>query len=151
MALRMHTMMIPLAATALCFAVSGCGSSIPSQFIRGTEPRWESVTVRAGLTYDQAWQQAVYLLAKRFDLDMISKPDGYARTSWMNQRLADGVVNESYRYRAIVEFTPDRKKLEFKVEAQQLEEKVWRSGADTLMTYTLKKDLLYGIGQPKTK
>jgi hypothetical protein len=37
----------------------------------GREAGWTSVDVRNGLTYDEAWEEAVDLLAKKFELEMI--------------------------------------------------------------------------------
>jgi hypothetical protein len=126
----------------------------PESFVRvadpglsGRDPGWTSVEVRKGLTYDEAWEEAVDLLAKKFELEMISKDGGYVRTAWNYGWWKPGKETENYRVRTIVKFAPDHSRVDLKTEAQYLHGGDWTTGTDTRLLKTLKTDFMGMVGR----
>ena len=67
---------------ALLLAVLLLGACAPTTFVRTMEPNWNTVEIRKGLSGDAAWDAVVDLAARRFDIEVLSKEDGYLRTGW---------------------------------------------------------------------
>jgi len=128
-----------LAAVALV----GCGS--PKTFVRTMEPAWVSVEVRSDLKYDQAWESVVDTLVKRFDIEIMSRQDGYVRTTWLYTWT--GKLKENYRVRVTGKFSPDHTKIEMKSEAEYGGPGQWVIGYDTRLLETLKTDIMGTIGR----
>jgi hypothetical protein len=137
----------------LGFAVLACAGP-PESFerykvptVQVAEPGWTSIEVRDDLGFEQAWEEAVDLLAKRFDLEMISKDGGYARTTWAYDWLTPGEQSHDYRVRTVLKFSPDHKRLDLKSEAQYLNDGDWATGTDSRLLRTLKTDLMGVVGR----
>jgi hypothetical protein len=94
--------------------VSGC---IPKSFIL-KEPGWKAIEFRDGLTYDKAWKEVVDVLTTNWDIEFLSKDAGYIRTSW--QYGISGAHPRMYSGRITIKFSPERKVLMVKTEAQVL-------------------------------
>ncbi len=47
------------------------------------EPTWASVELREDVEYERAWDAVVDTLIRRFDVEVLSKEDGYVRTNWL--------------------------------------------------------------------
>lgn len=124
--------------------VMGCASA-PRTFVRTMEPTWSSVKVRPEISYDQAWACVVDTLVKRFDIEVMSKEDGYIRTGWMYAWT--GKVSEDYRVRVTTKFSPDRTKVEIKSEAEYGGANKWVIGYDTRLLETLKADIVSAMGR----
>jgi hypothetical protein len=131
---------------ALAFFIS-CA---PTTFVQTTNPGWNTVQVRDDLSYDQAWKSVVDLMAQRFDLEIMSKEDGYLRTAWSHSWT--GEVKENYKVRAIIKFAPSGRSLEVKSEAQYRDPSVvgmgggWKMGTDEVLTHTLRTDIMGKVG-----
>lgn len=121
------------------------GCVAPQTFVRSLDPTWASVELRDEVTYDQAWQTVVDTLVKQFDLEVLSKDNGYLRTNW--QYTWTGRVNERYRVRVTGKFSPDKKKLEMKSEAEFGGAGYWVQGYDTRLLSTLKTDIMGTVGR----
>ena len=67
----------------------------PTTFVRTMEPSWNTVEIRKDLTGDQAWDAVVDLMARRFDIEVLSKTDGYLRTGWLYSWT--GKINQFYK------------------------------------------------------
>jgi hypothetical protein len=117
----------------------------PSSYIETMDSTWASVEIRDDLTYEQAWTTVIDLLVKKFDVEILSKDDGYARTSWLYTWT--GESRNDYKVRVTVKFSPDRKKVEVKSEAQYLIDTNWQPGTDTALLQTLKTDLMGSVGR----
>ena len=89
----------------VALVVTGCMA--PKSFVRIMEPTWSSVELRPGMTYDDAWKEVLDVLAKKFEIEMISKDGGYLRTSWIYTWWKAGQMTQNYRVRAIVKFAAD--------------------------------------------
>jgi hypothetical protein len=126
----------------------GCGSGKPDTFAAMSDARWDAVILRGGIAYDDAWQKVVYVVARRFDLEMVLKDEGYLRTAWSFSIDKSGIVLDNNRDRAIVKFSADKKKVEFKVEHQFYDKEFWVAGADTSVSNLVLKGISMSIGQP---
>jgi hypothetical protein len=85
------------------------------------------------------------VLVRNFDLEFISKEEGYLRTAWLY--TWPGVYMANYRVRVTALFSEDHKTLQLKPEAQSLEAGIWVEGADTRLLPSLKTDLVGTIGR----
>ncbi len=126
--------------------IGATGCVTPTSFIRTLEPMWATIEVRDDVTYEAAWNTLTDLLVKRFDLQTLSRTDGYVRTNWLYTWT--GKVTQQYRVRVIAKFSPDRKRLEIKSEAEfQSMSEGWVPGYDTRLLTTLKGDIMGTIGR----
>ncbi|MCM8808331.1 MAG: hypothetical protein ABIK77_08080 [candidate division WOR-3 bacterium] len=130
---------------AINFLLIYCPSRPPKTFVRTMEPTWASIEIRKELSYEDAWNLIVDALAKKFDLEVISKEGGYVRTAWLYTWT--GRVDQNYRVRAIIKFTPDRKKVEIKTEAEYGGPGKWVLGWDESLLTTLKSDIMGLVGR----
>ena len=121
----------------------------PDSFVKTVEPGWESVEIAEGVEYDKAWASVVDLLVKRFDIDVLSKENGYIRTAWLYTWT--GELRKDYRVRATIKFSQDRSKIEVKSEANYYTGKDWMIGSDTTLLETLKADITRTVGQMANK
>jgi hypothetical protein len=117
----------------------------PDSFVQIVEPGWESVEIAEGVEYDKAWASVVDLLVKKFDIEVLSKENGYVRTAWLYTWT--GEMRKDYRVRATIKFSQDRSKIEVKSEANYYTGKDWMIGSDTSLLETLKADIMGTIGQ----
>lgn len=126
-------------------------SCAPKTFVRTMNPGWNSIEIRNGMTYDEAWEDTVDTLAKKFDLEVISKDSGYIRTGWNHKWT--GELKDSYKVRAIAKFHRDEHMVELKSEAQHYSPgfigigEGWEMGTDERLIATLKSDLMGKIGR----
>ena len=118
--------------------IVGCAN--PKTFVRTLEPAWASVEVRDDLSYTNAWNAVVDTLVKRFDLEILSQPDGYVRTTWLYSWT--GKVSENYRVRVTAKFAPDHTKVEVKSEAEFGGPGEWVQGYDSRLLETVKTDIM---------
>ena len=138
--------------TILFVAASAASvSCAPQTFIPTTNSGWNTVQVRVDLSYDEAWRSIVDLIAKRFDIEIMSKDDGYLRTAWSYSWT--GEVRENYKVRAIIKFSPSGQSLEIKSEAQFRDPSIvgmgggWQMGTDEVLNHTLRTDIMGKIGR----
>jgi len=140
-----------LACAFALLACIGCRTSPPNSFVQGTEPGWAVLEVRDELEFDEAWAEVTDVLAKQFELEMISKEGGYLRSAWIYTWWKSGRVTEGYRVRAMVKFSPDHVKINIKTEAQWRSrgdsEMHWLVGMDTRLLQTLKTDIGGVVGR----
>lgn len=131
---------------AFCWFFTSC--SIPSSFVRATDGgAWSSIMIRDDLSYDQAFNEVIDVIARRFEMDMISKDGGYCRTNWSYTWNDRGRYTEKYRTRVIVKFSNDRKKVDIKTEAEYGGEPKWIRGFDTRLLSTIKQDISGAVGR----
>jgi hypothetical protein len=123
--------------------VAGC--STPKTFVKTMEQTWASVEVRSDVPYTNAWNSVIDILVKRFDLEILSQPDGYARTTWLYSWT--GKVDENYRVRVTIKFAPDHSKVEVKSEAEYGGPGNWVPGYDARLLETMKTDIMGKIGR----
>jgi hypothetical protein len=118
---------------------------MPSTFSTITAPGWSTIEIREDVDYDHAWKKVWSVLYKAFDVEFVSKDDGYIRTSWLYSW--SGIYQQNYRVRVTVMFSEDHKKIDVKVEAQALQGNVWIIGVDNRLVSTVKSDIMGTIGR----
>jgi hypothetical protein len=129
-------------------AVLACA---PRTFIRTMDPGWNTVELRDDITYETAWKSTVDLISRKFDIEILSRDDGYIRTAWLYSWT--GELEETYKVRAVIKFTPDKRVAEVKSEAQNYSSgflgigRGWVMGTDELLVTTLRTDLMGKIGR----
>ncbi len=135
-----------LILVVLSMLVSGCSSpDAPMAFSRFNAPGWSLLEIRNDVAYDRSWKVVIGIIVRTFDLEFISKEEGYIRTAWLHTWT--GIYLPNYRVRVTVLFSEDRKTLQLKPEAQSLEEGAWVEGADTRLLPNLKAELVGTIGR----
>lgn len=130
---------------AVIVSVSLAGCFAPVSFVRTMEPTWASVELRTDVPYEKAWGAVVDTLVKRFDLEVLSKDNGYMRTNWLYSWT--GKVMETYRVRVTVKFSQDKSQCEIKSEAEFGGAGEWVMGYDTRLLETIKTDVMGAIGR----
>jgi len=143
-----------LCALAVGLVASGCATpgtsaGAPNSFRRGQASQWIVFEVKEGMTHDEVWNRLFAILAKRYDIEVFSKEDGYIRTSWMS---AGGTGYGGYYHaRAVAMVSLDGKMVEMKTEAEYLiisgMYALWVSGVDDEVTETLKTDIMGTIAR----
>lgn len=122
--------------------LSGCGG--PPNFVKSPQVSWAAVSVRPDISYDRAWDSLVGLLVKHFDMEVLSKEDGYLRTTWHYRWT--GELTEDYRVRVIAKFNADRSACEVKAEAEYGGPGDWVIGTDTRLLQEVQGAMLGTIG-----
>jgi len=117
----------------------------PVTFIQILELSWVSIEIREDIEYDRAWASVVDLIVRKFEAEILSKEDGYLRTTWFYTWT--GELREDYRVRVTIKFSPDRTKVDIKSEANYLRGKNWIIGSDTALLQTLKADIMGIVGR----
>lgn len=141
----MKTLGRATAAAIVLLSALAAGCIAPRTFVKTMEPTWATVELREDVAYDKAWAAVVDTLVKRFDLEVLSKTDGYARTNWLYTWT--GKLKENYRVRVTAKFSPDHSKVEIKSEAEFGGPGRWVTGYDTRLLATVKSDIMGTIGR----
>ncbi|MBP6673587.1 MAG: hypothetical protein KA247_10580 [Bacteroidetes bacterium] len=131
--------------------LAGCGLGAPESFMQMNRQYWESMDVKSTIKYEDAWQRVIYIITKKFELEMISKEDGYVRSSYGQSYFTEDIQNERYQIRIVAKFNPDRKKFEFKIESRVWDGKIWHNGSDVRVAANMRKDFLNSLGEPQAK
>lgn len=134
----------------LCCGAFLCGCVAPQTFVKTAAPGWNTIEVRDDITYEGAWRSVVDLIGRKFDIEILSKEDGYLRTGWYFAWT--GELQEGYKVRGILKFSPDRKTLEVKSEAQFFRRGMfggggWVLGTDERLSTTLRTDVMGTVGR----
>ena len=117
----------------------------PISFVRTMEATWAAIQLREGVEYADAWNSVLDVLVRRFDMEVLSKENGYLRTGWLYTWT--GEMREDYRVRVTAKFNPERDKVDVKSEANYRSKAGWVLGSDTALLRTLKTDLMGTVGR----
>ena len=129
----------------LCIFMIGCAAP-PKSFLQVNEPGRMSVEIREDLTYDEAWDKMIVILAKSYDLEFASRDIGYIRTAWCH--TSEMVYLADYRVRISLLFERKTHMLSVRSEAQfRKDEDEWAIGVDNRVISTLKTDILGTISR----
>lgn len=142
----MKTFLLRSLPVVILLVLAGCGLGAPDSFMQMNRQYWESMDIKQSVKYDDAWQRVIYIITKKFELEMISKEDGYVRSAYGQSYFSEDMQNERYQIRIVAKFTPDRKKLEFKIESRIWDGKIWHNGSDIRVAANMRKDFLNSIG-----
>lgn len=135
----------------LLLLLSGCSLGAPDSFMQMNRQYWELMDVKPSYKYEDAWQRVIYIITKKFELEMISKEDGYVRSAYGQSYFTEDIQNERYQIRIVAKFTPDRHKFEFKIESRMWDGKIWHNGSDIRVAANMRKDFLNSIGEVPVK
>lgn len=141
----MQRSIIFVVAIGVALSMTGCmtaqqGGPMPKSFSHIHAAGWASIEVRDELDYDKAWSTVINILVRNFDIERMSKNEGYIRTGWLHSW--SGAYQANYRVRVTAKFSDDRHKVEIKPEAQYLVGVNWRMGVDSQLVSTLNSDLM---------
>lgn len=123
------------------------GCSSPKTFVKTNSVNWSTIEIREGLTYEKAFSEVVDIVAKDFEMEMISKDGGYARTGWIYTFNPKKEYNDRYRTRVLIKFSSDRTKVDVKTEAQFGKKGEWKNGYDTALLNQIKQDIMGVVGR----
>jgi hypothetical protein len=146
----MHTSLRWTFVAALVL-IGGCGSGAPDSFMQMNRQYWEVMNLRPDVSYEEAWQRVIYIITKKFELEMISKDDGYVRSAYGPSYFSNDLLNDKYQIRIVVKFTPDKKRMEFKIESRVWDGKIWKNGSDVRVAANMRRDFRNSIGEPLKK
>lgn len=132
-------------AISILIATLFLSACAPPTFIRTSHANWNTIELRDGLEYQEAWKIVVDTIGQKFDLDVVNQDGGYLRTGWDYKWT--GAINESYRVRSLVKFAPDKRSLQVRSDAEYLGSNGWVMGEDERLTVTLKSDLMGKLGR----
>ena len=122
--------------------------STPTSFIESsTGGDWASIVLRDGLDYEKAFGEVLDICARRFEMDMISKESGYARSNWTYTWNTKGMYTRKYRARVIFKFSTDKTRVDIKAEAEFGGVDNWIKGYDTRLLQTMKLDIQGAVGR----
>ena len=124
----------------------GCGGG-PSTFIQKYEPTWVSVEIRDDLSTEQAWKEVVDIVAKQFELEIISKDGLYLRTPWIYTWAKKGKLTENYRVRLIIKFSANGRRIDIRADAEKFDGEKWIVGYDKRLLETVKTDIMGVVGR----
>lgn len=136
---------IIFALAAISVVLISC--STYKSFVKTINVDWTSIQLRDGLEFEDAWNQALDIVATKFEMEMISKDGSYARSSWNYTIASNGKYAKTYRTRVIFKFSPDKTVLKLKVEAQSGGAGKWINGYDANILQNIKSDISGVIGR----
>jgi hypothetical protein len=53
----------------------------PFAFKSSVDPVWKQIEMKDGIDFDYAWKNVVDITSRRYDIEFMSKEDGYIRTA----------------------------------------------------------------------
>ena len=119
-------------------AMTGCGSL--KSWHKG-QAEWMRVQIHENFTYDKAFATALDLVTEKYEMEMINKDGGYARTAWNFYRKANGRADKNFRVRVTLKFNHDRTQLSVKTEVQKLHRGDWIDGYHTKLGSQIREDI----------
>jgi hypothetical protein len=129
----------------LSISLSSCNSY--KSFVKTFNIDWTSIQLRENMNFENAWGQVLDIVATKFEMEMISKEGTYARSAWNYTIASNGKYKKTYRTRVIFKFSPDKKVLKLKVEAQAGGEGKWINGYDANILKNIKSDVSGVVGR----
>ena len=129
----------------LPFLFSSCETS---SFIQTNDVGWSTILLADNMTFEKSWNEVIDIVAKKYEMDVISKDGGYARSRWYGAIKGNGQNSEQYRNRVTIKFSADRTKIDIKTEAQYRTGKdKWINGYDSKVLQNLKEDISGVVGR----
>ena len=141
--MKLQTLLV-IGCAAATLSLAACGA--PSTFVRTSSPdeQWSTIEIRPTVTMEQAWDAVLETVVKRFEIAILSRPDGYVRTNWLY--TWGNISNMKYRVRVTVKFPMDHTKVAIKSEAEYGGEGSWLAGYDTRLLMEMKNDITALVG-----
>jgi hypothetical protein len=105
------------------------------------QAEWMRVMIHENFNYDQAFSTALDLLTEKYEMEMINKDGGYARSAWNYYRNKKGVNDKKFRVRVTLKFNHDRTQLSVKTEVQKLVRGEWIDGYSDVVGRQVRDDI----------
>ena len=105
------------------------------------QAEWMRVMMHENFNYDQAFSTALDLLTEKYEMEMINKDGGYARSAWNYYRNKKGVNDKKFRVRVTLKFNHDRTQLSVKTEVQKLVRGEWIDGYSDVVGRQVRDDI----------
>ena len=99
------------------------------------------VQIHENFDYDKAFSTALDLLTEKYEMEMINKDGGYARSAWNYYKKSNGRSDNKKRVRVTMKFNHDRTQLSIKTEVQKLKRDEWIDGYDTRLGQQTRNDI----------
>lgn len=112
--MRSRVILAAIGVFVLGFLGLGCVPQKPTTLIVG-EDAYKIIEIRDDKTYAEAWEAVVDVLCREFDIELLSKENGYIQTGVKPTMQTD--FGRLYLVRASVKFSADRKTLGLRVYA----------------------------------
>ena len=82
----------------IAFLILSCGA--PKSFVKTGDGSWTSVPIRNEIEKERAWDEAVDILARKFEMEMLNKESKYARTgtwvyNWNKKGMYTKILSKS--------------------------------------------------------
>lgn len=124
--MKKQILLLPALFFLLLIMVSGCGRPNPippASLIQIHDVKlqqWKTIELRDKITYDEAWNILIDVIAIKWDIDLLSKESGYLRSAWNFTNGLDKGTKTPYAYgrRLSANFNKDRTQLQIKTEAK---------------------------------
>ena len=119
--------------------LTGCASS--NSWHKG-QAEWMRVQIHESFDYDKAFSTALDMLSEKYEMEMINKDGGYARTAWNYYKKSNGRVDKNLRVRVTLKFNHDRTQCSIKTDVQKLKKHdEWIDGYDTKLGRQVRDDI----------
>lgn len=105
------------------------------------QAEWMRVQIHENFDFNKAFSTALDLLTEKYEMEMINKDGGYARSAWNYYRKAKGVVDKKARVRVTLKFNHDRTQLSVKTEVQRLINGEWVDGYSDVLGRQTRDDI----------
>lgn len=119
--------------------LTGCAST--KSWHKG-QAEWMRVQIHENFDYNKAFSTALDLLSEKYEMEMINKDGGYARTAWNYYKKSNGRVDKNLRVRVTLKFNHDRTQCSIKTDVQKLKKHdEWIDGYDTKLGRQVRDDI----------
>lgn len=105
------------------------------------QAEWMRVQIHENFDYNKAFSTALDLLTEKYEMEMINKDGGYARSAWNYYRKSNGVTDNKSRVRVTMKFNHDRTQLSVKTEVQRLIKGDWVDGYSDVLGRQTRDDI----------
>ncbi|RMH14107.1 MAG: hypothetical protein D6695_02190 [Planctomycetota bacterium] len=138
---------VPALLAAILPLLTACGSS---SFVK-RPAGWKTIELRDDLrgNYDKAWQTAIDTLGRSYDLEIIDKDSGYARTAWKFGILGESPDVLAGRITLKFPDVSDVDRVDVRTDVQQYNiwTEQWEQGFDTVFEREIFGDLSGRLGR----
>lgn len=117
------------------------GSCASSNSWHKGQAEWMRVQIHENFDYNKAFSTALDVLSEKYEMEMINKDGGYARTAPNYYRKSNGGINEDMRVRVTLKFNHDRSQLSVKTDVQKRKKGDWIDGFDPKLGKQTRDDI----------
>lgn len=108
---------------------------------RRGEANWMHVQIPENYDFNKAFSTALDLMSEKYEMGIVNKDEGYARTAWSFCRKPNGKNDKNFRTRVTLKISHDRKQLSVKTEVQKLIKHHWVDGNSDIVSDQTRDEL----------